>query len=142
MKEILALALEPRCTVRHHSFALGGSNLAAKIGLSRLAKLAFLAFRCAVDESSLAIMAPRGSLRASTRRKHVLQSDDVITRLHISDTLTNGFDNTGTLVSQDDGESTLGILAGQSVGVFALPVRSGKTVSEGMGVQPVWHTPV
>lgn len=66
----------------------------------------------------------------------------MITRLHIGDTLTNGFDNTGTLVSQDDGERTLGILAGQSVGVFALTVRSGKTVSEGMGVQPVWHTPV
>lgn len=47
----------------------------------------------------------------------VLKSDNVVTRLDVGDALTNGLDVTGTLVSQDDGESTLGVLAGQGVGI-------------------------
>ena len=37
--------------------------------------------------------------------------------LHVCDTLTNGLDDTSTLVSEDDGEGTLGVLAGQCVGI-------------------------
>lgn len=46
-----------------------------------------------------------------------LEGDNVVTRLHVGDTLTNGLDETGTLVAEDDGESTLGVLAGQRVGI-------------------------
>lgn len=41
----------------------------------------------------------------------------MVAGLHVGDTLTDGLDDTGTLVSQDDGERALGVLAGQSVGI-------------------------
>ena len=41
----------------------------------------------------------------------------MVTGLHVCDTLTNGLDDTSTLVSEDDGEGTLGVLAGQCVGI-------------------------
>jgi hypothetical protein len=48
MKELLALAGESRCAIGHNTLTLGCSDLAAEIGLSRLAELAFLALRGAV----------------------------------------------------------------------------------------------
>lgn len=47
----------------------------------------------------------------------ILESDHIVTGLDGSHTLADRLDNTGTLVAQDDRESTLGVLAGQSVGV-------------------------
>lgn len=41
----------------------------------------------------------------------------MISWLHVGDTLTNRFDNTSTLVSQNDGERALGVFARQSVGI-------------------------
>ena len=49
--------------------------------------------------------------------ENVLESDDVVADLNGSHTLADGLDNTGTLVTENDGESTLGILAGKSVGI-------------------------
>lgn len=46
-----------------------------------------------------------------------LESNDVVTGLHVGDTLANGLHNTSTLVSQDDGESTLRVLSGECVGI-------------------------
>jgi hypothetical protein len=48
---------------------------------------------------------------------HVLESNDVVARLHICDALTDGLNDTSTLVSEDDGESTLRVLSGQCVGI-------------------------
>lgn len=48
---------------------------------------------------------------------NILEGDHIVTGLDGSHTLADRLDNTGTLVAQDDGESTLGVLAGQSVGV-------------------------
>lgn len=48
MEEILALALEARGTVGHDTLALGGADLAAKVGLAGLAELALLALGGAV----------------------------------------------------------------------------------------------
>jgi hypothetical protein len=41
----------------------------------------------------------------------------VVTGLDVGDALANGLDDTGTLVSKDNGESTLGILARECVGI-------------------------
>lgn len=41
----------------------------------------------------------------------------MVADLDVGDALTNGLDDTSTLVSEDDGESTLGVLARQSVGI-------------------------
>lgn len=51
------------------------------------------------------------------RARHALESNDMVTRLDVGHTLTDRLDETGTLVSEDDGESTLGILAGKCVGI-------------------------
>jgi hypothetical protein len=92
VKQILALALESRGAIGHQTLTLGGSDLTAKVGLSGLAELALLTF---------------GGV----------ESDDVVTGLDVGDALANGLDDTGTLVSKDNGESTLGILAGECVGI-------------------------
>ena len=52
MQEVLALALEARGAVWHHTLTLGGTNLAAEVGLARLAELALFAFGCAVFTSA------------------------------------------------------------------------------------------
>ena len=41
----------------------------------------------------------------------------MVTGLYVCDALTNGLDNTSTLMPEDDRESTLGVLAGQCVGI-------------------------
>lgn len=41
----------------------------------------------------------------------------MVTRLHVCDALTHGFNDTSTLVSEDDGEGTLRVLARQCVGI-------------------------
>jgi hypothetical protein len=92
VKQILALALESRGAVGHQTLTLCGSDLTAKVGLSGLAELALLAF---------------GGV----------ESNDVVTRLDVGDALANGLDNTGTLVSEDNRESTFGILARECVGI-------------------------
>jgi hypothetical protein len=48
---------------------------------------------------------------------YILEGNDVVTGLYVCDALTNGLDNTSTLVPEDDGESTLRVLAGQCVGI-------------------------
>lgn len=59
----------------------------------------------------------RGAEEKDRDRKNVLESDNVVAGLHVGDALTNTLDNTGTLMSQDNGESTLGVLARKSVGI-------------------------
>lgn len=39
----------------------------------------------------------------------------MVARLHVGDALSDRLDDTSTLVTQDDGEGTLGVLAGQGV---------------------------
>jgi hypothetical protein len=51
VEKVLALALESRGAVWHDTAALGCSNFSAKVGLARLAELAFLTFRGAVRRS-------------------------------------------------------------------------------------------
>ena len=46
MQQLFALALEPRCPVRHDAFALCSSYLTAEVRLAGCAELAFTAFRC------------------------------------------------------------------------------------------------
>ena len=116
MEEILALAPESRGTIGHHTLALGGSDLATEVGLARLAELAFLALRSAVSQKQ---SANEYYINHITSYQwvlgFVLKGNDMVARLHVGDALTNRLDNTSTLVSQDNRESTLGILAGEGV---------------------------
>jgi hypothetical protein len=48
---------------------------------------------------------------------NVLESNDVVAGLHVCDALTNGLNDTSTLVSKNDRESTLGVLARECVGI-------------------------
>lgn len=49
--------------------------------------------------------------------RNILEGDNIITGLDGGYTLADRLNDTGTLVTQDDRESTLGVLSGQSVGV-------------------------
>lgn len=51
VEEVLALALEARASIWHDTLALGGSDLAAEVGLARLAELALLALWGAIRRS-------------------------------------------------------------------------------------------
>jgi hypothetical protein len=53
VQEILALALEARGTVGHHTLALCGANGGAEVSLARLAELALFALSGAVEKSRL-----------------------------------------------------------------------------------------
>lgn len=48
---------------------------------------------------------------------NVLESDNIVTWLDVGHTLTNTLNDTSTLVSQNNWEGTLGILAGECVGI-------------------------
>lgn len=43
----------------------------------------------------------------------------MVTGLDVGDALTNGLDETSTLVSEDDGESTFGVLSGEGVRIYS-----------------------
>jgi hypothetical protein len=90
VEEVFALASEARCAVGHDTLSLCSADLAAEVRLAGFAELAFFAF---------------GGVKCN----------DVITRLHIGNALSNRLDVTSTLVSEDDGESTLGVLSRERV---------------------------
>ena len=92
VQDVLAAGAEAGGAVGHHTLTLRGADLAAEVGLAGLAELALLAL---------------GGI----------ESDDMVAGLHVGDTLADGLDDTGTLVSENDGESALGILAGEGVGI-------------------------
>jgi hypothetical protein len=83
------------------------------------------------------------------RGVHVLESDDIVANLYVCDALADGLDDTGTLVTEDNGERALGVLSGECVGIWrVLAVVSkshlflpGRHVLTGAGI-PVWQTPV
>lgn len=90
MVERLALAGEARGAVGHDALALGSADGAAEVGLSALAELTLAAL---------------GGV----------EGDDVVANLDIVDVGADRLDDTTALVAEDDGESTLGVLAGQGV---------------------------
>lgn len=70
VEKILTLAPESRGAVRHHTLALGGSNLAAQVGLARLAELALSALRGAVG-GTVSVCLKMDAVGARTReRRH------------------------------------------------------------------------
>lgn len=48
----------------------------------------------------------------------ILESNNVVTRLDVCDTFSDGLDNTSALVSQNDGEGAFGIFAGQGISIW------------------------
>ena len=61
------------------------------------------------------------------RGRRILESNDVVSGLDIGDALTHRLDYAGTLVSEDDGECTLGVLAGECVGIYQEPEAVSNT---------------
>jgi len=108
VKNVLSAGTESGSAVRHDTFTLGGSDLATEVGLSGLAELALTAL---------------GSVK----------SNNVVANLDVSDTLANGLDDTSTLVSKNDGESTLGVQARESVGIGVADTSVGNLDTDLMG---------
>lgn len=131
MQQVLAAGLETGGAVGHHTLALSGTNLTAEVGLAGLAELALTAFGGARNVSS--------GVRNCTRCR-LLESNDIVTGLHGGDALADGLDDTGTLVSQNNGESTFGVLSGESVGICLGQPGFQSQLSHNH--RPVWQTPV
>lgn len=72
--------------------------------------------------------------------RSVLKSNDIVAGLHGGDALADRLDDTSTLVTEDDGESTFRVLSGESVGVYDCQFPPGQRGSG--GDEPVWQTPV
>jgi hypothetical protein len=53
-----------------------------------------------------------------SQQRHVLECYNMISRLDGCDSLTNGLDDTSSFVTENDWESSLGVLAGQSVCIY------------------------
>lgn len=107
MEEVFALAAEARGAVGHDTLSLCGADLAAEVGLAGLAELALFAFGGA------------GFVRYGWRAwgLNVLEGNDMVAGLYVGDALTDRLDVSGTLVTENDGEGTLGVLAGECVGI-------------------------
>ena len=108
MKQILTLALESGCSVWHDALALGCSNFPAQICLAGFAEFAFFAFRCAGKFVSLCC-------ERKGRAGYLLESNDVISNLHVRNSFANRLHDTSSLVSENNGESTLGVLSRKCV---------------------------
>lgn len=97
--KLLALALETRCAVRHNALALGGTNSSAEVGLAALAELAFTALSG-------------------------VKGDDMVANLDVVDVGADRLDDTTSLVTEDNGEGTLGVLAGEGIVVTVKSVHA------------------
>lgn len=90
MEETLSLAGKARCTIRHHTFALGVSNLRAQIGLFAVAKLAITTL-------------------------WNVAGNNMVTRLNRSNSLADALHHSGAFVSEDSGKDALRIKATEGV---------------------------
>lgn len=104
-------------------------------------------------------------------RESSLEGNDMVARLDAGDALAHGLDDAGALMSEDDGECALGILAGERVPICGADVSRAahhppppnslphQTDQDGMrrhsfrlgddsglvdgeSCEPVWQTPV
>lgn len=90
MQKVLSFAPESAGSVGKNALALCGSDLATQVGLAGLAELAFLAF------GSTFLLSAGSFLSA---RLNILKSNNMVARLDVGYALSNGFNDTGTLVS-------------------------------------------
>lgn len=100
--QLLSLALEPLGAIRHLALALGSTDCTTEVGLSTLAELALLAL---------------GSV----------ERNNVVSDLHVVDTLADRLYDTTSLVSKNDGEGALGVLSRE--GVVISVADTGASVS-------------
>jgi hypothetical protein len=52
--------------------------------------------------------------------RNVLESHDVVSRLHVRDALANRLNDTSALVPENNGEGTLGVLSGERVCIWTV----------------------
>jgi hypothetical protein len=62
------------------------------------------------------------SLVLQGRGGGILESDDIVANLHVGNALTDRLNDTGALVTEDNGECALGVLSGQCVGICGVLV--------------------
>jgi hypothetical protein len=88
------------------------------------------------------------SLVLQGRGGGILESDDIVANLHVGNALTDRLNDTGALVTEDNGECALGVLSGQCVGicgVLVYPCLHLATLCGNVELMlsvPVWQTPV
>lgn len=92
MIQFLTLASKSWSTIRHYTLTLSTANLLAQVGLRALAEFTFITL-------------------------WYIGGNNMITRLKFGNTFTYTLNNTGTFMSQNNGEYTFGIETTQSVGI-------------------------
>lgn len=110
MEEVFAFAFEAGGSIWHYAFALCCADLTAEVCLAGFAELAFFAFWCAM--CMLVIEYGKG-------RGEVLESNNVVSRLDRSYTLSHGFHYPSTLMPKNNWESSLGILARKCICIYS-----------------------
>ena len=117
VQDVLAAGFEAGGTVGHHTLTLGGTDLAAQVWSCQICRTCTHGIRGCYGGGQPMI------LRCHTTRAHVLESNDIVAGLDRSHTLPDGLDDTRTFVTENDRESTLGILAGKCVGIWSVSIE-------------------
>ena len=133
VKEVLSLSSEPRCAVRHDTFALRSPDLSTEVGLARFAELTFPTLRGARSVVSIPGQS-LGSIQANEGiwegGQDILESNDIVSRFNGCDTFSDRLYDTRALVTQDNGECPFGILARECIGIYkrkgfvSIPIRT------------------
>lgn len=97
MEEGFAVAGKAGSAVWHDAAALGGADLTAEVGLSGLAELTLLTL-------------------------WGVKGNDVVSWLYGGDAGADGLDDAGSLVTENDWESSLWVLAREGVGILMVLV--------------------
>jgi hypothetical protein len=66
----------------------------------------------------------------------------MVTRLDVGYTLSNGLNDTGTLMTENNRESTLGVFSGECVGICSIFQQPALSPQRSTARIPVWQTPV
>ena len=118
MEDVLASSTETGRAVRHQSLALSRTDLAAQVGLATLRNRSVRIINNGSKAAHLAELA----LSALGR----VERDDVVAHLDVGDTLANRLDDSPALVSADNGEGSLRILARERVRIGVAHLHSSQ----------------
>jgi hypothetical protein len=117
VQDVLAAGAEARGPVGHDAAALRRADLAAQVGLARLAELALAAFGGTFGVGLVGGCSYMGGGGGRDGKGNALESNDMVARLDVGHTLADRLDDAGTFVAEDHGERTLRVLAGEGVSI-------------------------
>jgi hypothetical protein len=110
VEEILSFAVESTSTIGHDSLTLSSSDRTTQVGLARFAEFAFFALGRVELHSEVDSQLPR-ALDEIVTIWSIAYGNDVISNLNVGNAFSNRFYDSSSLVSENDRESTFGIIS-------------------------------